>query len=118
MPTDAATLRQLLVQARDRLRLLMQDRADAAGELRVNVLDCAPGTRTGKLLSANVILRHANGDLLGRVVDAERDRDIARTQLLVAVHLLEDAVAYLPDTPGARKAQVLTFLASLDKDHV
>lgn len=71
-------------QIRAKLAQLEKDHADAAGELRVNVRDCAPGTLAGKLLSANVILRHANGDLLSRAADAEQERDELRAKLAEA----------------------------------
>jgi hypothetical protein len=37
---------------------ILRDQEEAAGELLVNVRECAPGTTCGKLLAANVIIRH------------------------------------------------------------
>jgi hypothetical protein len=72
-------------QIRAKLAQLEKDHADAAGELRVNVSDCAPGTLAGKLLSANVLLRHANGDLLARAAAAEAHLSEARSVLAVSM---------------------------------
>jgi hypothetical protein len=38
--------------------LILRDQDEAAGELLVNMMECAPGTTCGKLLEANVIIRH------------------------------------------------------------
>lgn len=70
-------------QIRAKLAQLEKDHADAAGELRVNVRDCAPGTLAGKLLSANVILRYTKGDLLARAADAEQERDKAQNDVAI-----------------------------------
>ena len=77
----ASELRPLLAPALDELDRLRAELESAAGELRVSVRDCGPGTLCGKLLSANVLLRHANGDLLSRAVDAESERDALRSEL-------------------------------------
>ncbi len=61
--------------AQAELAAMKADMEAAAGELRVSVSECGPGTLAGKLLSANVLLRHANSDLLSRAVDAEQVRD-------------------------------------------
>ena len=70
-------------QIRAKLAKIEKDKADAAGELLVDISDCRPGTLAGKLLSANVILRNANSDLLSRAADAERERDNALNDVAV-----------------------------------
>lgn len=70
-----------LESLRAKLAAYESDAAAAAGELRVSVKDCGPGTLAGTLLSANVILRHSKSDLLGRAVDAEAERDQLRAEV-------------------------------------
>ena len=68
-PTCATAERDRLTRERDEARAerdaLKADIAIAAGELRVPIP--APGTDMARSMSANVILRHRNADLLARV---------------------------------------------------
>jgi len=81
------------------LAAMRADMEAAAGELHVSVKDCAPGTLCGKLLSANVILRHNRADLLSRSVDAEARAEKAEAK----ARMLDDAAAML-DTLGIDRA--------------
>jgi len=92
------TLKRMLLQAKSlsiidalgaaimgltELEQMKADRDEACGELRISVKDAAPGTVIGKLVSANVILKHMNADLLSRAVDAEQERDALMARMAV-----------------------------------
>lgn len=67
---EAITTDQIL-ERESRLQVLVdkyeEDLADAAGKLGIDIPE--PGTTIAKLLSANVLLRHNDQDLWGKIVD-------------------------------------------------
>lgn len=93
----------------DRLAKYEKDHADAAGELRVSVEDCAPGTLCGKLLSANVLLRHSNSDLLSRAAVLMAERDDISAKLSEARRVL--AVSMLTKEHDMQMRMVMDKLA-------